>query len=115
MGDLANILSRLNSTPYITQEVIYGGGEPITPNQYVGNGVLFRICWYGAETDRRLQVMSRSTCLIFSAHRARLICHHRFRYTTMLRDSFLGGTISNLQSFDNLGTAVSLPLALQTY
>ena len=32
----------------------------------------------------------------------------------MLRDSFLGGTISNLQSFDNLGTAVSLPLALQT-
>ncbi|KIJ56431.1 carbohydrate-binding module family 20 protein, partial [Sphaerobolus stellatus SS14] len=38
--DIANILSRLNSTskPYITQEVIYGAGEPITPNQYTGNG-----------------------------------------------------------------------------
>lgn len=38
MGDLANIIGRLNSTPYITQEVIFGSGEPITPNQYTGNG-----------------------------------------------------------------------------
>ncbi|KAK7691582.1 hypothetical protein QCA50_004981 [Cerrena zonata] len=38
VGDLANIISRLNSTPYITQEVIFGSGEPITPNQYTGNG-----------------------------------------------------------------------------
>ncbi|KAI0071345.1 glycoside hydrolase [Panus rudis PR-1116 ss-1] len=36
--DLANILGRLNGTPYITQEVIYGAGEPITPNEYTGNG-----------------------------------------------------------------------------
>ncbi|ESK93505.1 alpha-amylase [Moniliophthora roreri MCA 2997] len=36
--DLANILSRLNSKPYITQEVIFGNGEPIQPSEYVGNG-----------------------------------------------------------------------------
>ncbi|TRM56873.1 glycoside hydrolase superfamily [Schizophyllum amplum] len=36
--DIANILSRLNSTPYITQEVIYGDGEPITPSEYTQNG-----------------------------------------------------------------------------
>ncbi|CAE6445915.1 unnamed protein product [Rhizoctonia solani] len=36
--DIANILSRLNSTPYITQEVIYGSGEPIQPSEYTGNG-----------------------------------------------------------------------------
>ncbi|KAI0691440.1 glycoside hydrolase [Cytidiella melzeri] len=36
--DLANITSRFSRAPYITQEVIYGEGEPITPNQYVGIG-----------------------------------------------------------------------------
>ncbi|KAI0330674.1 glycoside hydrolase [Cubamyces sp. BRFM 1775] len=65
--DIANILSRLDKTVYITQEVIYGEGEPITPNQYTGN-VFFR-----------------------------------FRYTSALKDAFLGGGISNLQDFDNRG------------
>ncbi|KAJ7056017.1 glycoside hydrolase superfamily [Mycena amicta] len=36
--DIANILSRLTSKPYITQEVIWGSGEPIQPSEYVGNG-----------------------------------------------------------------------------
>ncbi|KAI0090634.1 glycoside hydrolase superfamily [Irpex rosettiformis] len=36
--DLANITSRLDGSPYLTQEVIYGAGEPITPNQYVSIG-----------------------------------------------------------------------------
>ncbi|KAJ7108322.1 glycoside hydrolase [Mycena epipterygia] len=37
--DIANILSRLTSKPaYITQEVIWGAGEPIQPSEYVGNG-----------------------------------------------------------------------------
>ncbi|KAF7328520.1 Alpha-amylase [Mycena venus] len=36
--DLANILSRLTAKPYITQEVIWGAGEPIQPSEYVGNG-----------------------------------------------------------------------------
>ncbi|PPR02056.1 hypothetical protein CVT24_011155 [Panaeolus cyanescens] len=36
--DIANIISRLSKKPYITQEVIFGGGEPITPNEYTGNG-----------------------------------------------------------------------------
>lgn len=38
--DLQNILARLNSTPYITQEVIWGAGEPIQPSEYVMNGEL---------------------------------------------------------------------------
>ncbi|EIN11730.1 glycoside hydrolase family 13 protein [Punctularia strigosozonata HHB-11173 SS5] len=38
VSDIAAILAMLDSTPYITQEVIYGEGEPITPNQYTGNG-----------------------------------------------------------------------------
>ncbi|KAF8996428.1 glycoside hydrolase [Cyathus striatus] len=37
-GDIANILSRVNGTPYITQEVIWGAGEPIQPSEYVSNG-----------------------------------------------------------------------------
>ncbi|KAJ1307095.1 hypothetical protein OPQ81_001213 [Rhizoctonia solani] len=37
-GDIANILGRLNAKPYITQEVIYGSGEPIQPSEYTGNG-----------------------------------------------------------------------------
>lgn len=39
--DIANILGRLNSTPYITQEVIWGSGEPIQPSEYVGNGKFY--------------------------------------------------------------------------
>ncbi|KAK6980929.1 alpha-amylase [Favolaschia claudopus] len=37
-GDIANIISRLSRRPYITQEVIWGSGEPIQPSEYVGNG-----------------------------------------------------------------------------
>jgi len=37
--DLANITSRFISAPYITQEVIWGSGEPIQPSEYVGIGV----------------------------------------------------------------------------
>ena len=33
-SDIANIVSRLNGTPYVFQEVIRGGGEPIQPEQY---------------------------------------------------------------------------------
>ena len=35
------MLSRLNSNGkslYITQEVVYGGGQPVTPNQYTQTG-----------------------------------------------------------------------------
>ncbi|KAK7691589.1 hypothetical protein QCA50_004988 [Cerrena zonata] len=68
VGDLANIIGRLTTTPYITQEVIFGGGEPITPNQYTGNGDV-----------------------------------QEFRYTSAVKDAFLGGGISNLQDFENRG------------
>ncbi|KAJ2924842.1 hypothetical protein H1R20_g12260, partial [Candolleomyces eurysporus] len=44
-GDVSNILSRLSRRPYITQEVIYGGGEPITPNQYTNNGDVQEFRW----------------------------------------------------------------------
>ncbi|PFH45132.1 carbohydrate-binding module family 20 protein [Amanita thiersii Skay4041] len=37
-GDISNILGRLSRRPYITQEVIFGAGEPIQPSEYVGNG-----------------------------------------------------------------------------
>ncbi|EKM53319.1 glycoside hydrolase family 13 protein [Phanerochaete carnosa HHB-10118-sp] len=37
-NDIANITSRLRRAPYITQEVIFGTGEPITPIQYVNIG-----------------------------------------------------------------------------
>ena len=36
--DLANITSRLTGSPYITQEVIWGAGQPVTPELYVGIG-----------------------------------------------------------------------------
>ncbi|KDQ58060.1 carbohydrate-binding module family 20 protein [Jaapia argillacea MUCL 33604] len=36
--DVANITSRLDGAPYITQEVIWGAGEPIQPSEYVGIG-----------------------------------------------------------------------------
>ncbi|KAF7318438.1 Alpha-amylase [Mycena chlorophos] len=36
--DLANITSRLVGSPYLTQEVIFGPGEPISPLEYVGIG-----------------------------------------------------------------------------
>jgi len=38
VGDIANILSRATQSLLITQEVIWGDGEPIQPIQYVGNG-----------------------------------------------------------------------------
>ncbi|KAI0338416.1 glycoside hydrolase family 13 protein [Trametopsis cervina] len=66
--DLANITSRLDSAPYITQEVIFGEGEPITPNQYVDIGDV-----------------------------------QEFRYTTALKDAFLGGGIYSLQDLDSRG------------
>ncbi|KZW01389.1 glycoside hydrolase family 13 protein [Exidia glandulosa HHB12029] len=37
-GDISNILGRLTTRPYISQEVIWGSGEPIQPSEYVGNG-----------------------------------------------------------------------------
>ncbi|KAF8878446.1 glycoside hydrolase [Infundibulicybe gibba] len=36
--DIQNILGRLTAKPYITQEVIWGAGEPIQPSEYVING-----------------------------------------------------------------------------
>jgi hypothetical protein len=39
-GDIANILSRLSSRPYITQEVVWGAGEAVQPSEYIGKGVV---------------------------------------------------------------------------
>lgn len=38
VSDISNILSQLTRKPYITQEVIFGDGQPVTPNMYTGNG-----------------------------------------------------------------------------
>ncbi|KAH9981801.1 glycoside hydrolase [Russula compacta] len=37
-NDIANISWRLTTRPYITQEVIFGAGEPVTPAMYTNNG-----------------------------------------------------------------------------
>lgn len=37
-GDIAAILSRVNGSPYIYQEVIGAAGEPILPSEYTNNG-----------------------------------------------------------------------------
>ncbi|GLB36842.1 putative alpha-amylase [Lyophyllum shimeji] len=67
-GDINNILSRLSRFTYITQEVIWGAGEPIQPSEYLQNGDV-----------------------------------QEFRYTTALKNAFLGGGISSLQNLDNQG------------
>ncbi|KAN0114196.1 Glycoside hydrolase superfamily [Russula decolorans] len=36
--DIANISARLRTRPYITQEVIWGAGEAVTPDMYTRNG-----------------------------------------------------------------------------
>ncbi|KAI1787696.1 glycoside hydrolase family 13 protein [Ganoderma leucocontextum] len=41
VGDVSNILSRLNRNGkniYITQEVVFGAGQPVTPNEYTQTG-----------------------------------------------------------------------------
>lgn len=37
-GDIAAVLGRLSRPVYVYQEVIFGPGEPITPEEYTGNG-----------------------------------------------------------------------------
>lgn len=37
-ADIAAIKGKLSRTAYLYQEVIYGAGEPITPEEYTGNG-----------------------------------------------------------------------------
>jgi alpha-amylase len=37
-GDIAAVLGRLSRPTYVYQEVIFGAGEPITPEEYTGNG-----------------------------------------------------------------------------
>ncbi|KAG8830401.1 hypothetical protein FRC17_004927 [Serendipita sp. 399] len=46
-SDIANILSRVSSVGYITQEVTYGTGDAVQPSEYVGNGAVqeFRYSW----------------------------------------------------------------------
>ena len=37
-AEIKTILGLLSDKPYITQEVIFGEGEPIQPSEYVSNG-----------------------------------------------------------------------------
>ncbi len=43
--DIAAIVSGLPDDVVIAQEVIRGAGEPITPEQYVGNGLVYEFAW----------------------------------------------------------------------
>ncbi|MGH3391983.1 MAG: alpha-amylase [Actinomadura sp.] len=47
-ADLADIYGRLNGTPYLYQEVIFGAGEAVQPSQYVGLGDVLEF-QYGRE------------------------------------------------------------------
>ncbi|KAH7918792.1 glycoside hydrolase family 13 protein [Leucogyrophana mollusca] len=40
-SDIANITALFTTKPYITQEVIWGAGQPVTPELYVGIGGLY--------------------------------------------------------------------------
>ncbi|GJE98243.1 glycoside hydrolase family 13 protein [Phanerochaete sordida] len=73
-NDIANITSRFTRTPYLTQEVICGQGEPIQPNQYVYIAAL-------------IQAMYKS----------------KFRYTTTVQNAFSNAELSGLQNLDSLG------------
>ncbi|KAJ7443200.1 glycoside hydrolase [Mycena galericulata] len=77
-SDINNILGRLTAKPYITQEVIWGAGEPIQPSEYVGNGefLLFRyttalknaFSGSGISTKESLRGASFKTTLIDNSH-----------------------------------------------
>lgn len=56
-SDIANITSRLTSKPYITQEVIWGEGQPVTPNEYAYIGPPLISYHNLLDTDKSLQVM----------------------------------------------------------
>ncbi|WP_019812175.1 alpha-amylase [Saccharomonospora halophila] len=40
-GDVAAVLDRLDGPAYIYQEVLHGAGEPVTPDEYLGNGDVY--------------------------------------------------------------------------
>lgn len=44
-ADIKAILDKVEGGPVIIQEVIRGAGEPITPEQYLGNGAVFEFSW----------------------------------------------------------------------
>lgn len=109
--DVANITSRFTRKPYLTQEVIYGAGEPITPAEYVGIGeppdscspivevinyTLFRRCSGVSWVEMQVGIS--------------LILHLRFRYTSALRSAFLGGGISSLENLDSNGK-LTMPMS----
>lgn len=50
-ADLAAIKARLSAPAYLYQEVIYGAGEPITPEEYTGNGDVLEFR-YGSDLAR---------------------------------------------------------------
>ncbi|KAJ7230813.1 glycoside hydrolase [Mycena rebaudengoi] len=49
--DIANILSRLTTRPYVTQEVTFGTGEAVQPSEYVGNGDVHEFRYTAALRD----------------------------------------------------------------
>ena len=81
--DIANIIDRLDRQPFISQEVVFGEGEPIQPNQYVGNGDVQEYVYHIVPFLPQLHVLMSDK--------------FRFRYTAALKNAFLSGNLSNLQ------------------
>lgn len=102
-GDINNITSRFSKEVYITQEVIYGAGEPITPAQYTQNGQFNPSSYRLTLTECEPQVTLKSA----SEFQYRWVGSHlqfRFRYPSALKSAFSSGGISGLQDLESQGT-----------
>lgn len=104
--DLVNITSRFSATPYITQEVIWGQGEPIQPSEYVKIGMygLFILLDWMMFIYICHRKCSRVKFISYCLETISFTVIYRFRYTNLLKDAFIGGGISNLENLDNQGT-----------
>ncbi|KAI9429334.1 glycoside hydrolase [Lactarius indigo] len=54
--DITDILSRLTSQPYVTQEIIWGEEQPVTPDLYSGNGNVQEFRYISALRDAFLGI-----------------------------------------------------------
>ena len=78
VSDIAGILARLPNQPaYVTQEVVWGKGQPVTPNMYTPIGTFLPLLWLTdspVDLFQLFQVMCKSECLV-SPHFAPLIAN----------------------------------------
>lgn len=68
VSDIAGILARLPNQPaYVTQEVVWGKGQPVTPNMYTPIGTFLQLLWLmdpPVDLFQLFQVMCKSECFM---------------------------------------------------